>query len=402
MKKEHTSPPPFDQGVFLMHLNKGKEALKRNDLDMARFELEVALRYRPEDEELLNMLGMIYFKLKKYGEAEVLYKKLIKLNPDIFVLRSNLGVVLYKQGKEEEALSHFQRAIELKPNYVKAHLYLGLIYKKMQKFGLALEHFKFAQAEAQVKEVEEILKERKEELPQKKESPETTKTFKVMPIEEGKPLKTITDVFQRDTSEILEKIEVSKVETAKPIEKKFYLHHNGFLEIQSEGKVFIKKSSLRSYVGNFSFNPIPDLKTTTAQEIVEARGKGKLFLFEKGNQTYLFELNQEFVYVEGSHILALEENLLFRSEPIHDYKNNKTLQTFKIYGKGALALTTHMEPLTLRVTADFPLTIISSSIVAWTGNLYPIVGQKAIEKEGSDSFLIRFEGEGLIIADEEI
>lgn len=401
MKREQSSTPPFDQGVFLMHLNKGKEALRQNDLEQAKLELEIALRYRPEDEELLNILGMVYFKLKKYSEAEILYKKLIKLNPDIFILRSNLGVVLFKQGKIEESMAHFQRAIDLKPNYLKAHLYLGLIYKKTGKLGLALEHFKFAQADARVKEIEAMLSEKKEEIP-KKESPEITRTLKIQPKEEGKPLKTITDVFQRDTSEILEKIEVSKVEPTKAMEKKFYLHHNGFLEVHSDGKVYIKRSSLRSYVGNFTFEQLQDLKTTSAHEIVEARGKGKLFIFEKGNQTYLFELNQEFVYVEGSHILALEENLLFRSEPIHDYKNNKTLQTFKIYGKGALALTTHMEPLTLRVTPEFPLTILSSSVVAWTGNLYPIVGQKALEKEKEDSFLIRFEGEGLIIADEEI
>lgn len=401
MRREFSSTPPFDQGVFLMHLNKGKNALRQNDLEQAKLELEIALKYRPEDEELLNILGMVYFKLKKYSDAEVLYKKLVRLNPDIFILRSNLGVVLFKQGKVDESLEHFQRAVDLKPNYLKAHLYLGLIFKKERKFDLAYKHFKFAQADAQIKEIEMLLKEKKEEVP-KKESPEITRSFKIQPTEEGKPLKTITDVFQRDTSEILEKIDVQKKEPEKALEKKFYLHHNGFLEIHSEGKVFVKRSSLRSYVGNFSFEQLQDLKTTSAQEIVEAKGKGKLFVFEKGNQTYLFELNQEFVYVEGSHILALEENLLFRWEPIHDYKNNKTLQTFKIYGKGALALTTHMEPLTLRVTPEYPLTILSSSIVAWTGNLYPIVGQKPLEKEGEDSFLIRFEGEGLIIADEEI
>lgn len=401
MKKDQSSIPPFDQGVYLMHLNKGKEALRQNDLEQAKLELEIALKYRPEDDELLNILGMVYFKLKKFADAEVIYKKLVNMNPDVFILRSNLGVVLFKQGKVEESLSHFQRAVELKPNYLKAHLYLGLIYKKTGKLGLALEHFRFAQAEQQVKELEALMKEKKEPIP-KKESPEITRSVKVQPVSEGEPLKAITEVFQRDTSEILEKIEVKKTEPIKAMEKKFYLHHNGFLEIHSDGKVYIKRSSLRSYVGNFTFEGMQDLKTTSAEEIVEARGKGKLFLFEKGNQTYLFELNQEFVYVEGKHILAIEENLLFRPEPIHDYKNNRTLQTFKIYGKGALALTTHMEPLTLRVTPDYPLTILSSSVVAWTGNLYPIVGQKALEKEGDDSFLIRFEGEGLIIADEKI
>jgi hypothetical protein len=52
------------------------------------------------------------------------------------------------------------------------------------------------------------------------------------------------------------------------------------------------------------------------------------------------------------------------------------------------------------VTQDFPLTILSNSLVAWTGHLYPSVVDEEVVSEGPAAFTIRFEGEGIIIADE--
>ena len=422
--------PPFDQGVYLVHLNKGKEAHRSNDLEGARLELEIALKYRPDDDELLNLLGMVYYKLRMFPEAEVMYGKLLIKNPDVFILRSNLGLVLFKQGRPEEALVHFRRAVELKPNYLKAHLYLGLIYKMKGKFGLALEHFAFAQAGQYVSEMEEALKRQRENTPgedagppsvhpaslppvpapPRPESPEVHATAEIgrpkpsettqpIPVRkgEGRPYHSVVESLHKEASEAPETIDLSARPSTPATEKKFILHHNGFLEIHAPGRVFIKKSSLRSYTGNFRFSEVQALHSTSAHHIHEAVGTGKIFLYEKSYQTYLFELNQEFVYVEGSHILALEDDLAFRFEPIHDFRHDRRLETFKVYGKGALALLTHLEPLTLRVTPEYPLTILSRSLVAWTGHLYPVVAEEETAGEG---FNVRFEGEGIIIADE--
>ncbi len=421
--------PPFDQGVFLVHLNKGREAYRSNDLEGARLEMEIALKYRPDDDDLLNLLGMVYFKLRLFSEAEAIYGKLLVKNPDAFILRSNMGLVLFKQGRPDEALPHFKRAVELKPNYLKAHLYLGLIYRKNGKYGMALEHFSFAQATQYTKEMEEALKRQRESAPPQETGPvpaavpapatpappppgpahttaeigrpvpaETTQPIPVVKGE-GRPYRAVVESLNKEASEAPETIDLSTRPVLQATEKRFILHHNGFLEIHALGRVFIKKSSLRSYTGNFRFAAVPALHGTTAQQIQEASGTGKLFLYEKNYQTYLFELNQEFVYVEGSHILALEDDLAFRPEPVHDYRHSRRLESFKVYGKGALALLTHLEPLTLRVTQEYPLTILSSSLVAWTGHLYPVVAEEELGGEG-DAFNVRFEGEGIIIADE--
>src|ERR1041385_9227277 len=136
--------PPFDQGVFLLHYNRGREAFQEGRYAEARRELEQAQRMRPDDSDVLNLLGLVYFKTNAFPEAEVIYRRLVRENANVFILHSNLGLILFKQGKLDEAEQYLLRAVELRPNYAKSHLYLGLLYRQRRKFGLALEHLRFA------------------------------------------------------------------------------------------------------------------------------------------------------------------------------------------------------------------------------------------------------------------
>src|SRR5438132_10978577 len=139
--------PPFDQGVFLLHYNRGREAFQEGRFAEARRELENAQRLRPDDPDVLNLLGLVYFKTDAFPEAEVIYRRLSKENPNVFILHSNLGLILFKQENFDEAEKHLLRAIELRPNYAKSHLYLGLLYRRNRKYPLALDHLRFAGAE---------------------------------------------------------------------------------------------------------------------------------------------------------------------------------------------------------------------------------------------------------------
>src|SRR5436305_8841828 len=147
-------PAPFDQGVFLLHYNRGREAFQEARYAEARRELEGAQRLRRDDADVLNLLGLVYFKTNAFPEAEVIYRRLVKENPNVFILHSNLGLILFKQHKLDESEHFLLRSVELRPNYAKSHLYLGLLYKQKKKFGLALEHLRFAGADKLVREVE--------------------------------------------------------------------------------------------------------------------------------------------------------------------------------------------------------------------------------------------------------
>ena len=66
-----------------------------------------AQRLRPDDADVLNLLGLVYFKTNAFPEAEGIYRRLTLENPNVFILHSNLGLILFKQGKYDEALEDY-------------------------------------------------------------------------------------------------------------------------------------------------------------------------------------------------------------------------------------------------------------------------------------------------------
>src|ERR1700716_2327137 len=89
----------FDHGVFLLHYNRGREAFQEGRYAEARRELENAQKLRPDDSDVLNLLGLVYFKNNAFPEAEVISRRLSAENPNVFILHSNLGLILFKQAK---------------------------------------------------------------------------------------------------------------------------------------------------------------------------------------------------------------------------------------------------------------------------------------------------------------
>src|SRR3954468_8266155 len=432
--------PPFDQGVFLLHYNRGREAFQEARYAEARRELENAQRMRPDDADVLNLLGLVYFKTNAFPEAEVIYRRLALENPNVFILHSNLGLILFKQGKLDESEHFLLRAIELRPNYAKSHLYLGLLYRQRRKYGLAIEHLRFAGAEKIVREVEAEMRPPGTPPPDplataplvtRRDTQKVT-TQKIVPLKDSrtaeiKPLMTqpgsvrmpeasrLPDTAHTAARKLQEAVDETQLAEEKRIDlghkiegasKTFTLHENGFLEINFGRSVHVKRGTVSSYSGNLKFVAESGLLGTTAQTLVKAVGQGKIFVYEKGRKTFLLDLNEEFIYVEGSNLLALEDTLPYRVEPIYDSTYQRKIDTVKIFGKGSLAISTHIEPLTLRVTREYPLSISSNALVAWTGNLIPtVMDDKTLENvmiENLDDagFKIRFEGDGVVVSEQ--
>lgn len=439
--------PPFDQGVFLLHYNRGREAFQEGRYAEARRELEAAQRLRPDDADVLNLLGLVYFKTNAFPEAEVIYRRLISENANVFILHSNLGLILFKQNKLDEAEQFLSRAIDLRPNYAKSHLYLGLLYRQKKKYGLAIEHLKFAGADKLMREVElemrppaappapapapvpvvpvpsvtqpqkiqtqpqRIITQKIKAMPEPSVDSFTQPGRIPTPVVEPPPLEPAITAARKlqDAVDEPQHVEAKRIDVAKKIEgasRTFTLHENGFLEINFARSVHVKRGTVSSYSGNLKFVAESGLLGTTAQTLVKAVGQGKIFVYEKGRKTFLLDLNDEFIYVEGSNLLALEDSLTYRVEPIYDASYQRKIDTVKIFGKGSLAISTSIEPLTLRVTGEYPLSISSNALVAWTGNVIPaVVDDKSletvmIESDSPGGFKIRFEGDGVVVSEQ--
>ncbi|HEY8182076.1 MAG TPA: tetratricopeptide repeat protein [Thermoanaerobaculia bacterium] len=413
---------PFDQGVFLLHYNRGREAFQEGRYAEARRELESAQKLRPDDPDVLNLLGLVYFKTNAFPEAEVIYRRLTKENPNVFILHSNLGLILFKQGKLDEAEHYLLRAVELRPNYAKSHLYLGLLYRQRKKLGLSIDHLRFAGADKLMHEVEAEMR-----PPSRQTIPDASKvTTEKIPALQAPPPKlpeprALTtqpgNVAAQAARKLQEAVDNTSLGDEKRIDlttgrkvegasRTFALHENGFLEIHLANSVYVKKGTVSSYSGNLKFTAESGLLGTTAQTLVKATGQGKIFVYEKGRKAFLLDLSEEFIYVEGSNLLALEDTLSYRVEPIYDSAYQRKIDTLKIFGKGSLAISTNIEPLTLRVTRELPLSISSTALVAWTGSLIPtVVDDKLlenvmIENTGDGGFKIRFEGDGVVVSEQ--
>ena len=149
------SSTPFDQGLFLVHLNRGREHFDARNFADAAEELEEARRLRPNDDTVLNLLGLAYFKQEKFREADTVYRKLIELNPDSSTLFFNLGLVCFKLMDLDRAEATFLKSLELKPDNQKTHFYLGNIYEKKRQYYNAIFQYRKAGANIMVKRVQE-------------------------------------------------------------------------------------------------------------------------------------------------------------------------------------------------------------------------------------------------------
>ena len=148
---------PFDQGLFLTHLNKGKELFDQRQMDEAERELEEAYLLRPRDPNVLNLLGLVYFKQEKLDKAEEIYRKLTAESPDAHTLYYNLGLIYFKLNRLEEAESAFLRSLELARDNPKVNFYLGSIYERMKRPQDAIYQYRQAGANLMVRRVEDKL-----------------------------------------------------------------------------------------------------------------------------------------------------------------------------------------------------------------------------------------------------
>ena len=109
-----------------------KEALKLTEDQLSRNTADIKLQF---------MKGLVLTRLERYDEAEKVFMKLTKENPQLPEPYNNLAVVYAAQGKYAEAEKALQAAINTHPSYATAHENLGDIYAKMasKAYNQALE-----------------------------------------------------------------------------------------------------------------------------------------------------------------------------------------------------------------------------------------------------------------------
>ena len=149
------------------------------------------------------------------------------------------------------------------------------------------------------------------------------------------------------------------------------------------------------------------LKKTISGEgaqLTKAEGRGTLYLADSGKKISILNLKNESLFVNGSDLLAFEDQIVW------DIRIMKTITgmlsgglfNVKLEGTGMIAITTHHDPITLRVSSDKPVFTDPNATVAWSGELSPElktdISVKTFLGRGSgESVQMKFEGEGFVV-----
>ncbi|MHC4820278.1 MAG: AIM24 family protein [Planctomycetota bacterium] len=195
----------------------------------------------------------------------------------------------------------------------------------------------------------------------------------------------------------------------------FELESARMLEVNLDGKVWTKMGSMIAYRGNVKFTREGVLehgvgkflkKAFTGEGVMltKAEGNGQVYLAEAGKKVTILDLGGDAICVNGNDVLAFQDSVKWDIKMMRKMTAMMAggLFNIRLEGQGMVALTTHYDPMTLKVTPDSPVITDPNATVAWSGNLAPEfrtdVSLKTFFGRGSgESIQMQFQGDGFVV-----
>ena len=97
------------------HFQQGMTLLRDGMAAQATVALEKAKRLEPEKASIREALGIAYFRIRRWDEAEAEFRAVLELSPADDYAHYALGRTLEKLGRETEANGHYKLASSLRP-----------------------------------------------------------------------------------------------------------------------------------------------------------------------------------------------------------------------------------------------------------------------------------------------
>ena len=93
----------------------GREQMKKGMNAQATVALEKAKRREPEKASIREALGIAYFRIRRFAEAEREFREMLEIAPIDHYAHFALGRCLEKQGRAAEAAGHYRLAATMSP-----------------------------------------------------------------------------------------------------------------------------------------------------------------------------------------------------------------------------------------------------------------------------------------------
>jgi len=201
-------------------------------------------------------------------------------------------------------------------------------------------------------------------------------------------------------------------------------YNQGVFELESErmlevnlnnSMVWTKLGAMVAYRGNLRFtregifeqgigNLLKKMVSAEGARLTKVEGTGKLYAADYGKKITILKLNGQGITVNANDVLAFEPTLTNKIVMMRKIAGMMAGGLFNIQlsGTGLVAITTHFDPLTLRVTPGNPVCTDPNATVAWSSNLSPNfktdISLRTFFGRGSgESFQMQFEGNGFVI-----
>ena len=100
------------------------------------------LELNPEAAGALVNLGTIYYRQRRFADAEKYYRAAIEADPAYPLAQFNLGNLYDEQGRIPHAMDHYRKALHLNPQYADAHFNLALLCERAGESLKAVHHWK--------------------------------------------------------------------------------------------------------------------------------------------------------------------------------------------------------------------------------------------------------------------
>lgn len=195
----------------------------------------------------------------------------------------------------------------------------------------------------------------------------------------------------------------------------FELETQRMLEVNLNGTIWMKMGAMVAYRGGIKFtregfleqgigNLLKKAVSGEGARLSKAEGTGQLYLADAGKKITVLELKDDAIFVNGSDLLAFEpqlDNKITMMKKIAAMAMGG-LFNVRLQGTGLVAVGSHFDPLTLRVTPGSPVRTDPNATVMWSGSLTPelktdVSMRTLIGRTSGESYQMHFEGDGWVV-----
>ncbi|MFO0962592.1 MAG: AIM24 family protein [Phycisphaerales bacterium] len=195
----------------------------------------------------------------------------------------------------------------------------------------------------------------------------------------------------------------------------FELESDRILELNLDGRVWMRLGTMIAHTGDVRFTREGMLEHGIGRmlkraiggesmPLAKAEGRGTVYLADRGKKVVLLQLAGDAIVVNGNDVLAFQETVRW------DMRMMKGIATMlagglfnvRFEGHGIVAVTSHHDPLTLRVTPDRPVSTDPNATILWSGNLEPELKtdmsfRTLLGRGGGEALQMHFRGDGFVV-----